>query len=115
MAARLGQRGAALVLVLRTPAAMAAMIAEIISTVHGQLNRTSNFIEGQKAAQAAEGGIELALRYLNTLSKDYTFLGKESLAAPVDDMLLEVSVEDEAGKVQANSIIFPNGEVNDAE
>jgi|SRR3990170_1985639 len=114
MTARLGHRGAALVLVLLITAAMTAMIAEIISTVHGQLNRTSNFIEGQKAAQAAEGGIELALRYLNTLSKDYTFLGKESFAAPVDDMLLEVSVEDESGKLQANSIIFPNGEVNEA-
>lgn len=114
MSARLGNRGAALVLVLLITAAMTAMIAEIISTVHGQLNRTSNFIEGQKAAQAAQGGVELALRYLETLSKVYTVLEKESFAAPVDDMLLEVSVEDESGKLQANSIIFPNGEVNEA-
>lgn len=114
MTARLGHRGAALVLVLLITAAMTAMIAEIISTVHGQLNRTSNFIEGQKAAQAAEGGVELGARYLDTLSKDYTFLEKESFAAPVDGMFLEITVEDESGKLQANSIIFPNGEVNEA-
>lgn len=114
MSARLNHKGAALVLVLLITAAMTAMIAEIISTVHGQLDRTSNFIEGQKAAQAAEGGVELAMRYLSTLSKDYTFLEKESFATPVDGLLLEVIVEDESGKLQANSIIFPNGEVNEA-
>lgn len=114
MNVRLGHRGAALVLVLLITAAMTAMIVEIISTVHGQLNRTSNFIEGQKAAQAAEGGVELALRYFDTLSRDHTYLGNGSFAAPLEGMLLEVTVEDESGKLQANSIIFPNGEVNEA-
>lgn len=114
MNARLGHRGAALVLVLLITAALTAMIVEIISTVHGQLNRTSNFIEGQKAAKAAEGGVELALRYFDTLSRDHTYLGNGSFAAPLEGLLLEVTVEDESGKLQANFIIFPNGEVNEA-
>src|SRR4030067_469746 len=114
MTARLGHRGAALVLVLLITAAMTVMIVEIISTVHGQLNRTSNFIEGQKAAKAAEGGVELALRYFDTLSRDHTYLGNGSFAVPLEGMLLEVTVEDESGKLQANFIIFPNGEVNEA-
>jgi general secretion pathway protein K len=114
MMARLGEKGVALVLVLLVTAAMTAIIAGIISTVHGQLNRTSNFIEGQKAAQAAEGGFELAARYLKTLNRDYIWLGTGTFATQVEGMVLEVTVEDESGKLQTNSIIFPNGEVNEA-
>lgn len=112
MNSRLGNRGAALVLVLLITAAMTAMIAEIISTVHGHASRTSNFIEGQKAARAAESGFDLAVKHLASLGNEHTYLGKGGFAAPVDGMLLEVIVEDESGKLQANSIIFPNGEVN---
>ena len=109
-----GQRGAALIIALLVTAAMTAIIVEIISTVHGHVDRTSAFIEGQKAAVAAEGGVELARKYLETLGKDYTYLDKGSFAAPIDGVVLEVSVEDESGKLQINSVVFPNGEVNEA-
>lgn len=109
-----GQRGAALIIALLVTAAMTAIIVEIISSVHGHVDRTSAFIEGQKAAVAAEGAVELARKYLDTLGKDYTYLDKGSFAAPIDGIVLEVSVEDESGKLQINSVVFPNGEVNEA-
>ena len=108
-----GQRGAALIIALLITAAMTAIIVEIISSVHGHVDRTAAFIDGQKAAVAAEGGVELARKYLDTLGKDYTYLDKGSFAAPIDGMILEVSVEDESGKLQINSVVFPNGEVNE--
>jgi len=114
MKTRLGNRGAALVLVLLVTAAMTAMIAEIIAAVHGQASRTSNFIEGQKAALAAEGGFELGVKYLSSLGGSYTHLPQNGFTMPVDGMLLEVIFEDESGKFLANSIVYPNGEVNEA-
>lgn len=114
MKARLGDSGAALVLVLLITAAMTAMIAEIIAVVHGQASRTTNFIEGQKAALAAEGGIEFGARYLSSLGKGYTHLPEGGFTTVVDGMLLEVLLEDESGKFQVNSVVYPNGEVNEA-
>lgn len=107
------QNGAALVLVLLVTAALSAIIAEIITTVHGQAERTGNLVEAQRAAKAAEGGFELAAAYLNRLDKDYTYLDKNSWAAPMDGVVLEIMVEDESGKLQANSVVYPNGEVNE--
>lgn len=100
-------------LVLLVTAAMTALIAEIISTVHGQATRTTNLVAAQKAAVAAQGGVELAASYLKTLDQGYTYLEKNSWAAPVEGAALEVHVEDESGKLLANSIVFPNGELNE--
>lgn len=107
------QKGSALVVALVVTAVMAAVIVEVISVVHGQAARTVAFIEGRKAAVVAEGGVELAKRYLATLPNGYTWLEKSSFTAPVDGVLLEVSVEDESGKIQVNSLVFPNGEVDE--
>lgn len=107
------ERGAALVLVLLVTAAMAALIAEIISTVHGQANRTANLVAGQQAAVAAASGIEFAANYLKTLDQNYTYLETGYWAAPVEGVNIEIFVEDESGKLQANSIVFPNGEINE--
>ncbi|MCC6502910.1 MAG: type II secretion system minor pseudopilin GspK [Deltaproteobacteria bacterium] len=109
-----GQRGATLIIALLVTAAMTAIIVEIISVVNGQADRTTAFIEGKKAAVVAEDGVELAKRYLGTLPGGYTYLDKGFFAAPVDGITLEVSVEDESGKVQANSVVFANGEANEA-
>lgn len=109
-----GQRGAALLLVLLITAAMTALVAEVISAVHFQAGRTSNFIDGQKAALASEDGIELARRHIEGLSKDYTYLGSGTWAASADGGTLELAVEDESGKLPVNSVVFPNGEINEA-
>lgn len=108
-----GQKGSALVIALVVTAVMAAVIVEIISVVHGQASRTSAFIEGRKAAVVAEGGVEIAKRYLATLPKGYTHLDKSSFVMTVDGIALEASVEDESGKIQVNSLVFPNGEVDE--
>lgn len=113
MTARADERGAALVLVLLVVAAMAALAAEVIATVHGQASRTENLETSQRAEAAVEAGVALARRYLGGLDPAYTYLEKESWAAPVDGMLIEVEVEDESGKLLANSIVFPNGEINE--
>jgi len=107
-----GEKGAALIIALVVTAVMATVIVEIISVVHGQAGRTAAFIEGRKAAVAAEGAVELVERYLATLPGGYTYLDKSSFVMTVDGIVLEASVEDESGKIQVNSLVFPNGEVN---
>jgi len=107
------QKGSALVIALVVTAVMAAVIVEIVSVVHGQAARTVAFIEGRKAAVVAEGGVELAKRYLAALPNGYTWLEKSSFATAVDGIALQASVEDESGKIQVNSLVFPNGEVNE--
>lgn len=109
----LSERGAALVLVLLVTAAMAALIAGIISTVHGQATRTTNLVAGQQASVAAASGVEFAANYLKTLDEDHTYLETGFWAAPVDGIIIEIFVEDESGKLQANSIVFPNGDVDE--
>lgn len=108
-----GERGAALVLVLLVTAAMAALIAEIISTVHGQATRTTNLVAGQQASVAAASAVEFTRNYLKTLDQDYTYLETDFWAAPIEGIDVRIFVEDESGKLQANSIVFSNGEINE--
>ncbi len=100
-------------IVLLVTAVMTALVAEIISEVHFQAGRIAHFVDGQRAAVASENGVELAIKYLEGLGSNYTHLGAGAWSTAVDNGTLELSVEDESGKLPINSVVFPNGGINE--
>lgn len=110
------EKGIALVVTLLITAILVAVITEIVYSVHISASITESFRDGQRAGMLAQGGVELAAMAIKTITKEknYTALSEDEakMAIPVDDGVLSLMVEDEGGKFNVNSIVYPNGETN---
>lgn len=114
------ERGFALVITLLITALLVALSVEFVDEVFVDTSARQNFVDGQQASLLANSGCEAAQKLLlqyAQLRPDYsslTDLGQiAKLLNVVDEQgTLQVSIEDESGKLNLNSIVFPNGEFN---
>jgi general secretion pathway protein K len=109
------ERGFALVLTLVVTALMVAVLVELIHQVYVDISLSRSYRDGQQASLLAESGIigGVKLLQMSLQGKSYTSLS-DAWAMPVklDDETgtLEVSVTEESGRINLNSLVLPNGE-----
>lgn len=110
-----GNKGFALILTLIVTALLVAALVEMIHQVYVDVSMSRGYRDGQQASLLAESGITggVKLLQLSLQGKEYTSLS-DAWATPVklDDETgaLEVSVFEESGKINLNSLVQPNGE-----
>jgi len=108
------EKGFALILTLIVTTLMVAALVEMIHQVTVDISMSRGFRDGQQASLLAESGAigGMKLIQLSLLGKDYTSLS-DAWATPVklDDETgaIEVSVVEESGRINLNSLVYPNG------
>ena len=103
------QRGFALVITLIVTALLVALVAEFVNDVYVDTSARQNFVDGQQASLLAESGVAGGIKVLQLTmaSQQFTSL-LDMWAKPLkfDDEQgsIEVTIEDEAAKINLNSI-----------
>jgi general secretion pathway protein K len=111
-----GEKGFALILTLIVTALMVAALVEMIHQVYVDISLSRGYRDGQQASLLAESGVigGVKLLQLSLQGKEYTSLN-DVWATPVklDDETgnLEVSVVEESGRINLNSLVQQNGTV----
>ncbi len=110
-----GERGFALVITLVITALLVALTTEFISEVFVDTSARQNFVDGQQASILAGSGIEGASKILQyTLSGQRYSSLSDQWAKPlkIEDERgsLQVTIEEENGKLNLNAVVLPNGE-----
>jgi general secretion pathway protein K len=108
------ERGFALIITLLVTALLVALTAEFVNEVYVDTSERQSFVDGQQASLLAESGITASIALLNwqkpqqnySCLNDLTTLGLTIQAA---DPRVQVSAEEESGKLNINAIIEPNG------
>jgi general secretion pathway protein K len=119
-----GERGFALVITLLITALLVALTVEFVSEVFVDTSARQAFTDGQQASLLAGSGIEAAIKLLPlvqsmhppgsgyTSLEDLEQLGK-LLNIEDEKGVLQVTAEEESGKLNINSIVNDRGEKND--
>ncbi|MBI5234963.1 MAG: type II secretion system minor pseudopilin GspK [Deltaproteobacteria bacterium] len=102
--------GFALIITVLITAALAALISEVVYAVHAGASRAGAFRDSNRASTLAHGAVMLAAKTIKQGADDNRRL--EPRIFVYGDALVSVRVEDEAGKINANSIVMPNGSVH---
>lgn len=109
-----GERGFALVLTLVVTALLVALVTEFIREVSVDAGIRKSYLDAQQASLCADSGVTGALKLLTfTLgTQQYTSL-RDQWAQPInkdeDQGSVEVTIEEESGKLNLNYIVAPNG------
>ena len=110
-----GEKGFALILTLIVTALMVAALVELIHQAYVDISLSRGYRDGQQASLLAESGVTggMKLLQLSLLGKDNTSLN-DAWATPVklDDEIgsIEITVIEESGRINLNSLVQPNGE-----
>jgi general secretion pathway protein K len=113
------ERGFALILTLIITALLVAVTTEFIHDVYVETSLQRNFADAQQASLIASSGALAAVKVLQFAlgSQKYSSL-QDAWAAPqvLEDERgsLRVSISEESGKLDLNSIVYPNGTLNEA-
>lgn len=99
--------GFALIITVLITAVLAALIAEVVYAVHVAASRAGSFRDSSRASTLASGAVNLATKTIKLNAKDKRRL--EPLTFVYDGALVSVRVEDEAAKLNVNSIVMANG------
>lgn len=113
------QRGFALVITLLITALLVALSVEFVDEVFVDTSARQNFTDGQQASIMAESGLTAAIKLLNfglgmqaySSLADLDRLAK-MLKIADEQGTLQVTVEEESGKLNINSIVNPDGTDN---
>lgn len=109
-----GERGFALVITLLVTALLVALCAEFIDEVYVDTTARQNFVDGQQASLLADSGMAGGIRLLQlTLTgQEYSsLLDRWAKPLQIEDERgsLEVTIEEETGKLNLNLVTLPNG------
>lgn len=113
------EEGFALVLALVITALLVALATEFLGDMYAETMSHHTFVTGQQAGLMAESGAQGALQLLQAEvnTQQYTSL-KDRWSQPFvvedDRGTLEVTITDESGKLNLNTLVLPNGTFNDA-
>ncbi len=113
------EKGFALIITLVVSALLVALVAEFVNEVYVDTSSRQNFVDAQQASLLAESGIAGGIKLLQftMASQGFTSL-LDPWAKPLklDDEQgsIEVTIEDEAAKINLNSIAGSNGNFIDA-
>ena len=114
------QRGMALVIVLMIMAIMTAMVVEFASATYTANASLYNWRDVQSLSLAARSGINLAIKMASDNYERYSYTYPGTVSVPVANVLenfegnVMVKVEDENAKFNLNSLVLPNGTLNNA-
>jgi general secretion pathway protein K len=112
------ERGFALIITLLITALLVAVTTEFIQDVYVETSLQRNYADAQQASLIASSGATAAVKVLEIAlgRQEYTSL-LDGWAAPQvledESGSLLVSITEESGKLDLNSIVFPNGNLND--
>jgi len=111
-----GEKGFALILTLIVTALMVAALVEMIHQVYVDISLSRGYRDAQQASLLAESGVTggLIMLQLSLQGKEQTSLS-DVWATPIklDDETgtIEISVVEESGMINLNSMVQPNGEL----
>jgi general secretion pathway protein K len=114
------QRGMALVIVLMIMAIMTAMVVEFASATYTANASLYNWRDLQSLSLAARSGINLTIKEASDNYERYSYTYPGTVSVPVPNVLenfegnVMVKVEDENAKFNLNSLVLPNGTLNNA-
>ncbi len=114
-----GERGFALVITLIVTALLVAVTTEFIHDVFIETSLLRGYRDAQQASLLAESGVQGGIKVLKMVLsvQEYTSL-LDGWAAPQafqdERGSLRISIVEESGKLDINSIVFPNGTLNEA-
>ena len=113
------ERGFALVITLLITALLVALSAEFIDEVFVDTSARQNFVDGQQSSLLAESGMTGGRKLLEFglgMQKYSSLADLDRLAKMLhiedEKGAIQVSVEEESGKLNVNAIVLPNGDVN---
>ncbi|MBF0565653.1 MAG: type II secretion system minor pseudopilin GspK [Nitrospirae bacterium] len=113
-----GQRGSALILTLLVTSLLVVMVVEFAYKVYVSANSLYEFRDGQELSVLAASGIDLGIRYIDgyVATARYTELDKTTIpfgkVSENADDTLSISVGDENARFNVNTIVYPNGTLN---
>lgn len=113
-----GERGFALVITLIITALLVAVTTEFIHDVFVETSLRHGYEDAQQASLLAESGVQGGIKVLKLAlaSQGYTSL-LDGWAAPQvfqdERGSLQISISEESAKLDFNSIVFPNGTLNE--
>lgn len=113
-----GKRGFALVITLIVTALLVAITVEFIHEVYVETSLRHSYADAQQASLLASAGVSGAVKLIETTltGQNYTSLN-DPWAGPlqIEDETgkLYVTVTEESGKLDLNSMVFPNGTLNE--
>jgi general secretion pathway protein K len=113
------ERGFALVITLIISALLVAVLTEFIHEVYVETSLNRSFADAQQASLLADSGVAGGTRLLQAVlaSQEYSSL-LDKWAAPLefpdDKGSLRVDIIEEDGKLNLNSLVFPNGTQTEA-
>ncbi|MDD2336449.1 MAG: type II secretion system minor pseudopilin GspK [Geobacteraceae bacterium] len=113
-----GERGFALVITLIITALLVAVTTEFIHDVFVETSLLHGYEDAQQASLLAESGVQGGIKVLKLAlsAQDYTSL-LDGWAAPQvfqdERGSLRISISEESSKLDINSIVFPNGTLNE--
>jgi general secretion pathway protein K len=114
-----GERGFALVITLLVTALLTALLVEFVSEVYVDASHSHNFVASQQASILAESGIAGGIQLLNASSAARQIQGQT--ASTLQELwakpytydagvgTVTIGIEEESGKLDLNSVVFPNG------
>jgi len=110
-----GEKGFALILTLIVTALMVAALVELIHQAYVDISLSRGYRDGQQASLLAESGVTggMKLLQLSLLGKDNTSLNDAwATLVKLDDETgsIEITVIEESGRINLNSLVQPNGE-----
>jgi general secretion pathway protein K len=113
------ENGFALVITLIVTALLVAVAVEFIHDVYVETSLSRSYADAQQAALMADSGVHGGMKLLQTIlaGQEYgSLLDRWSSPLEIEDEKgkLRVEIIDESGKLNLNSIVFPNGTVNQA-
>jgi len=114
-----GERGFALIITLLVTALLVATVTEFIHDVFVETSLRQSYADSQQASLVAAsgiaGGVKLVQKEIG--GRDYSsLLDKWASPQQLEDERgsLKVTISEESGKLDINSIVFPNGKLNEA-
>ena len=114
-----GERGFALIITLIITALLIAVTTEFIHDVFVETSLLHGYKDAQQASLLAESGVQGGVKVLQLAlsAQDYTSL-QDGWAAPQvfqdERGSLQISISEESSKLDINSIVYPNGTLNEA-
>ena len=113
------EKGMAVVLTLLIMAMITTMVVEFVYGVYTTNAGLYNWREAQKLSLAAKSGISLTTKIISENQNRYSYTYPGSVEMPVENILkgfsgkVVIRVVDENGKFNLNSLIWPNGTMNE--
>lgn len=114
------QKGIALVVTLLALVLITAMVVEFSYGVYTGTNNLYNWRDSQRLSLMAKSGVNVSARFLSDMLNKYDYSYPGSIELPVEnpfedfDGVISVRIEDETSKFNVNSIVYPNGLLNES-